>query len=196
MVQGVQAFPDVARLRIAPVLGLFATIGGMLIFIDSHFAGVARAILIAVIFASLRVSRISSAFKVRRRPAGCRFLVSAGIALVVAAALPMKLPYGRIFTPTTIAGISLLFTGWAYVVIARASRETADWSANLEHLRFRRHFSPDRTTPQECQTHRRSGSSRFLVLLGGRDDTMPGFRDDGTVLAEFLDREHQVRRSS
>jgi uncharacterized membrane protein HdeD (DUF308 family) len=36
----------------------------------------------------------------------------------------MKLPYSHSFTPATIAGVSLLFTGWAYVAIALASRET------------------------------------------------------------------------
>lgn len=107
------------------LLGLFATIGGALIYIDSIFAVVAITILIAVVFAILGVSQIVFAFKVRRMPAWHWFLVSGGIALVVAATLLMKLPYDDSFTPATIAGVSLLFTGWAYVAIARASREAA-----------------------------------------------------------------------
>lgn len=108
------------------LLGLFATIGGALIYIDSLFAVVAITILIAVIFAILGVSQIVFAFKVRRIPAWYWFLVSGGIALIVAGALLIKLPYGHSFTPATIAGVSLLFTGWAYVAIARASSGAAE----------------------------------------------------------------------
>ncbi|MCW5734215.1 MAG: DUF308 domain-containing protein [Enhydrobacter sp.] len=106
------------------LLGLFATIGGALIYIDSLFAVVAITILISAIFAILGVSQIAFALKVRRMAAWHWFLVSGGIALVVSALLLMKLPYSHSFTPATIAGISLLFTGWAYVAIALASKET------------------------------------------------------------------------
>jgi uncharacterized membrane protein HdeD (DUF308 family) len=120
------------------LLGLFATIGGALIYIDSLFAVVAITILIAVIFAILGVSQIVFAFKVRRIPAWYWFLVSGGIALVVAAALLMKLPYGQSFTPATIAGISLLFIGWAYIAIALASGKTAGQGTPAEDDRFDR----------------------------------------------------------
>jgi uncharacterized membrane protein HdeD (DUF308 family) len=107
------------------LLGLFATIGGVLIYIDSLFPVVAITILIAAIFAILGVSQIAFAFTVRRMAAWHWFLVSGGIALVVGALLLMKLPYSHSFTPATIAGVSLLLTGWAYVAIALASGETA-----------------------------------------------------------------------
>lgn len=105
------------------LLGLFATIGGALIYIDSLWAVVTITILIAAIFAILGVSQIVFALKVRRMAAWHWFLVSGGIALVVSALLLMNLPYSHSFTPATIAGVSLLFTGWAYVAIALASRE-------------------------------------------------------------------------
>lgn len=106
------------------LLGLFATVGGALIYIDSLHAVVTITILIAVIFAILGVSQIIFAFKVRRMAAWHWFLVSGGVALVVSALLLMKLPYSHSFTPATIAGVSLLCTGWAYVAIALASRGT------------------------------------------------------------------------
>lgn len=106
------------------LLGILATIGGALIYIDSHYGFVAITILIAVIFAVLGVSQIAFALKVRRMAAWHWFLVSGGIALLVSALLVMKLPYSQSFTPATVAGISLLFTGWAYVAIALASLKT------------------------------------------------------------------------
>jgi uncharacterized membrane protein HdeD (DUF308 family) len=36
----------------------------------------------------------------------------------------MKLPYGHSFTPATVAGVSLIFAGWAYVAMALASRRS------------------------------------------------------------------------
>jgi uncharacterized membrane protein HdeD (DUF308 family) len=38
--------------------------------------------------------------------------------LLASVLLIMKLPYSHSFTPATLAGVSLLFAGWAYVAIA------------------------------------------------------------------------------
>lgn len=106
------------------LLGIFAAIGGALIYIDSYYGFVAITILIAIIFAVLGVSQIAFALKVRRMAAWYWFLVSGGMALLTSALLVMKLPYSQSFTPATVAGISLLFTGWAYVAIALASSKS------------------------------------------------------------------------
>ncbi len=103
------------------LLGIFAAIGGALIYIDSLYGVVAITILIAVIFAVLGVSQIAFALKVRHMAAWHWFLVSGAMALLASALLVMKLPYSQSFTPATVAGISLLFTGWAYVAITLAS---------------------------------------------------------------------------
>jgi uncharacterized membrane protein HdeD (DUF308 family) len=104
------------------LLGLFATIGGVLIYIDSLYGVVAITILVAAIFAVLGATQIAFAIKVRRMAAWWWFLVSGGIALVVGALLLMRLPYSHSFTPATVAGVSLLFTGWAYIAISFRSR--------------------------------------------------------------------------
>ena len=106
------------------LLGIFAAIGGALIYIDSLYGVVAITILIAIIFAVLGVSQIAFALKVRHMAAWHWFLVSGGMALLASALLVMKLPYSQSFTPATVAGISLLFTGWAYVAITLASSKT------------------------------------------------------------------------
>lgn len=103
------------------LLGIFAAIGGALIYIDSLYGVIAITILIAIIFAILGVSQIAFALKIRRMAAWHWFVVSGTIALLTSALLVMKLPYGPSFTPATVAGISLLFTGWAYVAISLAS---------------------------------------------------------------------------
>ena len=90
------------------------------------FAGViAITILIAIIFAFHGVTQVAFALKVRRQAGWHWFLVSGCIALLASLLLVMKLPYSHSFTPATLAGVSLLFAGWAYVAIALTSRKAA-----------------------------------------------------------------------
>jgi uncharacterized membrane protein HdeD (DUF308 family) len=107
------------------LLGILATIGGVLIYMDPFAGVVALALLIAIVFAVHGVTQIGFAWKVRGQSGWHWFLISGCIALVVSVLLIMKLPYSHSFTPATVAGISLLFAGWAYVAMALASRKAA-----------------------------------------------------------------------
>ena len=88
------------------------------------FAGVvALTLVIAIIFAVHGVTQIGFAWKVRGPSGWGWFLLSGCIAVIASVVLVMKLPYSHSFTPATVAGISLLFAGWAYVAMALASRK-------------------------------------------------------------------------
>lgn len=105
------------------LLGILAAVGGTLIYLDPFAGVIAITILIAIIFAVHGATQVAFAVKVRRQPGWHWFLVSGCIALVVSVLLILKLPYSHSFTPATIAGVSLLFAGWAYVAMALASRK-------------------------------------------------------------------------
>jgi uncharacterized membrane protein HdeD (DUF308 family) len=105
------------------LLGILATVGGALIYMDPFAGVVAITLLIAVIFAVHGLTQIVFAIRVRRQSGWHWFLVSGCIALVVSVLLVMKLPYSHSFTPATIAGVSLLCAGGAYVAMALASRK-------------------------------------------------------------------------
>ncbi|HEY2416456.1 MAG TPA: HdeD family acid-resistance protein [Steroidobacteraceae bacterium] len=105
------------------LLGILATVGGALIYMDPFAGVVAITLLIAVIFAFHGLTQIVFAIRVRGQSGWYWFLVSGCIALVVSVLLVMKLPYSHSFTPATIAGISLGFAGCAYVAMALASRK-------------------------------------------------------------------------
>jgi uncharacterized membrane protein HdeD (DUF308 family) len=107
------------------LLGILAAIGGALIYMDPFAGVIAITILIAIIFAFHGVTQIAFALKVRRQAGWHWFLVSGCIALLASVLLVMKLPYSHSFTPATVAGVSLLFAGWAYVAIALTSRKAA-----------------------------------------------------------------------
>lgn len=105
------------------LLGLLATVGGALIYMDPFAGIVALTLLIAAIFAIHGLTQIAFAVRVRGQSGWHWFLVSGCIALVVSVLLVLKLPYSHSFTPATIAGVSLLFAGCAYVAMALASRK-------------------------------------------------------------------------
>lgn len=105
------------------LLGVLATVGGVLIYLNP-FAGVlALTILIAIVFAIHGVTQIAFSMRIRGRPGWHWFAISGGIALATAALLLLKLPYSRTFTPATVAGVSLMFAGWAYIAMALTARK-------------------------------------------------------------------------
>jgi uncharacterized membrane protein HdeD (DUF308 family) len=103
-------------------LGLVAAVGGVFVYLDPFRGVVTIMILMAIVFALHGLTQIAFALKVRSLGGWHWFLVSGCIALIVAGLLVMKLPYGHTFTPATVGGVSLLVAGWAYVAIARVSR--------------------------------------------------------------------------
>jgi uncharacterized membrane protein HdeD (DUF308 family) len=107
------------------LLGSLATVGGALIYMDPFAGVVALTMTIAVIFAIHGLTQIAFAVRVRDQTGWHWFLVSGCIALVVAVLLLLKLPYSHSFTPATVAGVSLLFAGCAYVAMALASRKAS-----------------------------------------------------------------------
>jgi uncharacterized membrane protein HdeD (DUF308 family) len=107
------------------MLGILAAVGGALIYMDPFAGVVALTLLIAVIFAVHGLTQIAFAIRVRSQSGWHWFLVSGCIALGVSGLLMAKLPYSRSFTPATVAGVSLLFAGAAYIAIALTSRKAA-----------------------------------------------------------------------
>ena len=106
------------------LLGVLATVGGILIYLNP-FAGVfALTVLIAVVFAVQGVAQIGYSMRVRDRAGWQWFAISGAIALGTAALLLLKLPYSRSFTPATVAGVSMVCAGLAYGAMAFAARRS------------------------------------------------------------------------
>jgi uncharacterized membrane protein HdeD (DUF308 family) len=105
------------------LLGILAAVGGVLIYLNPFAGVIAITILIAIIFAVHGVTQVAFAIKVRHQQGWHWFLVSGCIALLVSVLLFLKLPYSHSFTPATIAGVSLVVAGWAYIAMALASRK-------------------------------------------------------------------------
>jgi uncharacterized membrane protein HdeD (DUF308 family) len=104
------------------LLASLATVGGALIYMDPFAGVIALTVLIAAVFAVHGLTQIAFAIRVRSQKGWHWFLLSGCIALIVSSLLLMKLPYTHSFTPATMAGVSLLCAGAAYVAMALASR--------------------------------------------------------------------------
>ena len=104
------------------LLGALALVGGTLIYLDPFAGVVALTVLIAAVFAVHGVTQIAFAWRARAQSGSHWFMISGLIALAASVLLVLKLPYSHSFTPATVAGVSLLFAGWAYVAMALAAR--------------------------------------------------------------------------
>jgi len=102
--------------------GVVEVICGVLIYLNPLKGAIAITVLIAIVFVLVGISQIGLALRVRPQQ-GWQWLVISGlIALLASAALTLKIPYTRFYTPGTIAGISILFAGLAYVAMGIAVR--------------------------------------------------------------------------
>jgi len=102
--------------------GAVELVGGILIWLNPLKGALAITLLIALVFLVQGLMQIAFAVRVRKQAGWNWLLLSGLVALAASAALMLKLPYTRFYTPGTIAGVSLLVAGCAYIAIALAVR--------------------------------------------------------------------------
>jgi uncharacterized membrane protein HdeD (DUF308 family) len=102
--------------------GAVELVGGILIYFNPLKGALAITLLIALVFLVQGILQIALAVRVREQDGWHWLGVSGLVALAASATLTLKLPYTRIYTPGTIAGISLLVAGGAYLAIALTMR--------------------------------------------------------------------------
>lgn len=95
------------------VAGVVEAVCGLLIYLNPLKGAIAITILIALVFVLVGISQIGLALRIRPQQVWHWLLVSGVIALLASIALTLKIPYTRFYTPGTIAGISILFSGLA-----------------------------------------------------------------------------------
>ena len=102
--------------------GAVELVGGILIYFNPLKGALAITLVIALVFLVQGLLQIALAVRVREQDGWHWLVVSGLVALAASATLTLKLPYTRIYTPGTIAGISLLVAGGAYLAIALTMR--------------------------------------------------------------------------
>jgi uncharacterized membrane protein HdeD (DUF308 family) len=102
--------------------GIVEIVGGVFIYLNPLKGAVAITLIIAAVFVIVGIAQIGLALKVQPQDGWGWLLASGVLALIVGVALIVKVPFTAHLDPALIAGISLLFAGWAYLVIAYAAR--------------------------------------------------------------------------
>jgi len=107
------------------VIGIVMLIGGIAIYINPIAGAFALTLFVAASFLAKGVFQIMLGFRIRPHDAW-GWMVAAGIvALLVGLMILMDFPFSGIYSLGLLAGISLMFTGWAYVALALAARRVA-----------------------------------------------------------------------
>ncbi len=107
------------------VIGLVVLVGGIAALINPIVAAVTLGLLIGAMFLAKGVMQIM--FSLRYRPhSGWGWIMASGVlAIVLALMIIFSWPFSGLWVPGTLAGISLIFSGWSYVMIAMTGRRLA-----------------------------------------------------------------------
>ncbi len=107
------------------IIGLVVLVGGIAMLINPIVAAVTLTLLIGAMFLAKGILQIG--FALRYRPhTGWGWILAAGIlAVVVALMIIFSWPFSGLWVPGTLAGISFIFSGWSYIMIAMAGRRLA-----------------------------------------------------------------------
>jgi uncharacterized membrane protein HdeD (DUF308 family) len=104
------------------VIGIVLVVGGLGIYLNPVAGVVTLTLLAAVMFIVKGIFQIILGFRLRPHD-GWGWIVASGvIALIVGILIYIQWPMSSTYAIGTLAGISLAFTGWSYVMIAVAAR--------------------------------------------------------------------------
>ncbi len=102
--------------------GIIQLVGGAVIYFDPFAGAIAITLVIAVVLAAHGAAEVALALKVRPFD-GWGWLLLAGLVAIGAGILiAVKLPLAGLSVPGTLVGLSLIFTGSAYIAISLAAR--------------------------------------------------------------------------
>ncbi|MBN8994701.1 MAG: HdeD family acid-resistance protein [Rhizobiales bacterium] len=104
------------------IIGLVMLIGGISMWVNPVVATVTLTLFIAATFIAKGVFQVILGFRMRPHD-GWGWMVTAGVLdLIVGLIIWAKWPISAVWAPGTLVGISLIFTGWSYIMVAAAAR--------------------------------------------------------------------------
>jgi uncharacterized membrane protein HdeD (DUF308 family) len=104
--------------------GVVEVIGGILVYVHTMKGSIAFTVLLALVLIAQGGAHAGQALKMRSQP-GWQWLLAAGLlAILVSAALILKLQWFRSFPPSSVAAIAFLAAGVAYVAISYLSSQS------------------------------------------------------------------------
>jgi uncharacterized membrane protein HdeD (DUF308 family) len=107
------------------IIGLVLLLGGVAIWINPVLGALTLTIVVAAVFLAKGVFQVILAFQMRPE-SGWGWMLTAGIlAILVGLIIWLEWPVSTAWALGTLAGISLIFSGWSYIMIAMAAKRLA-----------------------------------------------------------------------
>ena len=105
------------------LVGLVILLGGIAIWVDPILGALTLTIIVAAVFLAKGVFQLILGFQMRPG-SGWGWIVASGVlAIIVGLMIWLSWPFSGTWVLGTLAGISLIFTGWTYIMIAMAARQ-------------------------------------------------------------------------
>jgi uncharacterized membrane protein HdeD (DUF308 family) len=105
------------------IISLIMLVGGIAIIVDPIVATVALTLLLGATFIAKGVVQVLMGFQMRPHSAWGWIVAAGALAVVVGILIVASWPSSAEWALGTLAGISLIFSGWSYVMIALAARQ-------------------------------------------------------------------------
>lgn len=105
------------------IIGLIMLIGGAAIWIDPILGALTLTIVVAAVFIAKGVFQIVMGLQMRPHT-GWGWVLTAGIlAILVGLIIWLSWPVSTAWALGTLAGISFIFSGWSYIMVAMAAKQ-------------------------------------------------------------------------
>ena len=107
------------------LIGIILLLGGIAIYMSPATGSIALTLVIAAVFIAKGIFQIVLGFRLRPQD-GWGWILTAGIiALAAGIMIVSNYPFSGLWVPGTLAGISLIFTGWSYIALGLAAKRLA-----------------------------------------------------------------------
>jgi len=107
------------------LIGIIMLLGGIAIYMSPATGSIALTLVIAAVFIAKGIFQIVLGFRLRPQD-GWGWILTAGIiALAAGIMIVSNYPFSGLWVPGTLAGISLIFTGWSYIALGLAAKRLA-----------------------------------------------------------------------
>jgi uncharacterized membrane protein HdeD (DUF308 family) len=107
------------------IIGIVMLIGGVSIWINPILGALTLTIVVAATFLAKGVFQVILGFRMRPHNGWGWMLVAGILDIVVGLIIWLNWPVSTAWALGTLAGISFLFTGWSYIMVAMAARRVA-----------------------------------------------------------------------
>ncbi|KAB2869400.1 MAG: HdeD family acid-resistance protein [Bauldia sp.] len=104
------------------LIGLIMLIGGLAVYFNPVLGALTLTIVVAAMFIAKGVFQVIMAFQIRPHGSWGWVLVAGILAIVVGLLIWSEWPISGLWALGTLAGISLIFSGWSYVMMAMLAR--------------------------------------------------------------------------